>query len=84
MYENLPLWMQQGVKTWNKGDVELENGSKIFTSATSTSGIWGFGSFLISNTTSVAVFSIISFFFLIILFIIQNKYKVYIIVMFII
>ena len=25
MYENLPLWMQQGVKTWNKGDVELEN-----------------------------------------------------------
>ena len=41
MYENLPLWMQQGVKTWNKGDVELENGSKIFTSATSTSGIRG-------------------------------------------
>ena len=41
MYENLPLWMQQGVKTWNKGDVELENGSKIFTSATSISGIRG-------------------------------------------
>ena len=41
MYENLPLWMQQGVKVWNKGDVELENGSKIFTSATSTSGIRG-------------------------------------------
>ena len=41
MYENLPLWMQQGVKTWNKGDVELENGSKVFTSATSTSGIRG-------------------------------------------
>jgi Terminase RNaseH-like domain/Terminase large subunit, T4likevirus-type, N-terminal len=41
MYENLPLWMQQGIKTWNKGDVELENGSKIFTSATSTSGIRG-------------------------------------------
>jgi hypothetical protein len=41
MYENLPLWMQQGVKTWNKGDVELENGSKIFTSATTTSGIRG-------------------------------------------
>jgi len=41
MYENLPLWMQQGVKTWNKGDVELENGSKIFTAATSTSGIRG-------------------------------------------
>ena len=41
MYENLPLWMQQGVKTWNKGDVELENGSKVFTAATSTSGIRG-------------------------------------------
>jgi hypothetical protein len=41
MYESLPLWMQQGVKVWNKGDVELENGSKIFTSATSASGIRG-------------------------------------------
>ena len=41
MYEYLPLWMQQGVKTWNKGDIELENGSKVFTSATSTSGIRG-------------------------------------------
>lgn len=39
MYENLPLWMQQGVKTWNKGDVELENGSKVFTAATTASGI---------------------------------------------
>ena len=41
MYENLPLWMQQGVTTWNKGDVELENGSKVFTAATSASGIRG-------------------------------------------
>ena len=41
MYEMLPLWMQQGVTTWNKGDVELENGSKVFTAATSTSGIRG-------------------------------------------
>jgi hypothetical protein len=39
MYENLPLWMQQGVKTWNKGDIELENGSKIFTAATTIAGI---------------------------------------------
>lgn len=39
MYENLPLWMQQGIKTWNKGDLELENGSKVFTAATTTSGI---------------------------------------------
>jgi hypothetical protein len=41
MYELLPKWMQQGVTTWNKGDVELENGSKVFTSATSASGIRG-------------------------------------------
>jgi len=41
MYEMLPMWMQQGVKTFNKGDIELENGSKVFTSATSSSGIRG-------------------------------------------
>lgn len=41
MYENLPLWMQQGVKTWNKGDIELENGSIVFTAATTASGIRG-------------------------------------------
>ena len=35
-YENLPLWLQQGVVTWNKGSIELENGSKIL--ATSTTG----------------------------------------------
>ena len=39
MYEHLPLWMQQGVKTWNKGDVELENNSKVFTAATTAAGI---------------------------------------------
>jgi hypothetical protein len=41
MYENLPIWLQQGVRTWNKGDVELENGTLIFTSATTASGIRG-------------------------------------------
>ena len=41
MFENVPLWMQQGIKTWNKGDVELENGSSVFTAATSSSGIRG-------------------------------------------
>ncbi len=41
MYENLPIWMQQGVKTWNKGDVDLENGSRVFTAATTASGIRG-------------------------------------------
>jgi len=41
MYEYLPEFLQQGVRTWNKGDIELENGSKVFTSATSSSGIRG-------------------------------------------
>jgi hypothetical protein len=41
MYENLPMWMQQGVTTWNKGDIALENGSIVFTAATSASGIRG-------------------------------------------
>lgn len=41
MYENLPVWMQQGVTGWNKGDIELENGSKVFTAATTASGIRG-------------------------------------------
>lgn len=41
MYEHLPVWLQQGVTTWNKGDIELENGSKVFTSATSSSAIRG-------------------------------------------
>jgi hypothetical protein len=41
MYEHLPLWLQQGVTTWNKGDIELENGSIVFTAATSRQGIRG-------------------------------------------
>ena len=43
-FEALPRWMQQGVVEWNKGNIELENGSKILASATSSSAIRG-GSF---------------------------------------
>ena len=43
-YENLPKWLQQGIKEWNKYSVELENGSKVIASATSASAIRG-GSF---------------------------------------
>ena len=35
-YENLPLWMQQGVISWNKGSIELENGSRVIAAATSS------------------------------------------------
>ena len=40
-YEYLPLWLQQGIKTWNKGNIELENGSKINAYATSAAGVRG-------------------------------------------
>jgi len=43
-YEALPRWMQQGIVEWNKGNLELENGSKILSSATSSSAVRG-GSF---------------------------------------
>jgi hypothetical protein len=40
-YEHLPKWLQQGIVEWNKGNIELENGSKILASATSSSAIRG-------------------------------------------
>jgi hypothetical protein len=40
-YEYLPLWLQQGIITWNKGNIELENKSKIAAYATSASGVRG-------------------------------------------
>ena len=40
-YEHLPIWLQQGIVEWNKGSMELANGSKILASATSSSAIRG-------------------------------------------
>ena len=40
-YENLPWFLQQGIVEWNKGNIELENGSKIFASSTSASSVRG-------------------------------------------
>ena len=40
-YENLPIWLQQGVLAWNKGNIELENGSKVLAAATSSSAVRG-------------------------------------------
>lgn len=40
-FENLPAWMQQGIKSWNKTSLELENGSKIITASTSASSVRG-------------------------------------------
>ena len=40
-YESLPMWLQQGVRVWNKGRIILENGSTITAAATSSSAIRG-------------------------------------------
>ena len=40
-YENLPKWLQQGVLVWNKGSMELENGSRIMAASTSASAVRG-------------------------------------------
>tara|TARA_B100000900_G_scaffold130647_1_gene110511 strand:- start:13919 stop:15559 length:1641 start_codon:yes stop_codon:yes gene_type:complete len=40
-YEYLPNWLQQGIVTWNKGNIELENSSKVVAAATSSSAIRG-------------------------------------------
>ena len=43
-FEYLPHWLQQGIVEWNKGNIELENGSKIMAGSTSSGSIRG-GSF---------------------------------------
>jgi hypothetical protein len=54
-YEYLPKWLQQGIITWNKGNIELENGSKVFSYATSAAGVRG-GSFnCISGDSSIVI-----------------------------
>ena len=40
-YEHLPKFLQQGVVTWNKGNIEVENGSKVIAAATSSSAVRG-------------------------------------------
>ena len=40
-YEHIPLWMQQGILSWNKGSIELENGSKVIAAATASSAARG-------------------------------------------
>jgi hypothetical protein len=40
-YENLPKWLQQGIVAWNRGSMELENGSKILAASTSASAVRG-------------------------------------------
>lgn len=41
MYENLPPFLQPGVRVWNKGSIELGNNCKVISAATSSSSIRG-------------------------------------------
>lgn len=41
IWSNLPLWMQIGVNEWNKSTCELENGTIIYTAATSEDAVRG-------------------------------------------
>ena len=40
-YEHIPMWMQQGIVAWNKGSIELENGSKVIAASTASSSARG-------------------------------------------
>ena len=48
-YEQLPLWIQQGIVVYNKGSMELENGSKILAASTSASAVRGMSFNIISS-----------------------------------
>ncbi len=41
-YEWLPKWLQQGATIWNKGNIELANGSKVLSAATSSDAVRGY------------------------------------------
>lgn len=41
MYEHLPLFLKQAIVSWNKGDIEFLNGSKIKTFAAGGRGVAG-------------------------------------------
>ena len=41
-YEALPMWLQQGVRVWNKGDIELENNCRVMATSTASSAIRGY------------------------------------------
>lgn len=40
-YEKLPKWLQHGIISWNKGSINLENGSSVIAASTSSSAVRG-------------------------------------------
>lgn len=61
-YERLPLWMQSPIKTWNKGSLALYNDSKVFTAATTKSGIRGKS--CVTGDTNVCIENVGDFFYI--------------------
>jgi len=41
-YENLPKWLQQGVVSWSKKRIELENDSRVLAASTASTAIRGY------------------------------------------
>lgn len=54
-YLHLPKWLQCGIKTWNKGSMELANGSSIISATTSSDSIRGQSYSCVSGNTIVVV-----------------------------
>jgi hypothetical protein len=52
-YINLPLWMQPGVRAWNKKSIELSNASRVMCAATSPDGIRGMSINCVSGNSEV-------------------------------
>ena len=42
IFLNLPIWLSQGIKVWNKRNVEFENGCRVMTSATNGDAFRGY------------------------------------------
>jgi hypothetical protein len=54
-YEHLPWWLQQGVVEWNKGTIELENGSKVIAGSTTSNSVRGFSFNCIAGSSVITI-----------------------------
>lgn len=42
IYIEMPIWLQPGLMSWNKGSIEFDNGNRIMTAATNSDSFRGF------------------------------------------
>jgi hypothetical protein len=42
IFIEMPIWLQPGIVSWNKGSIEFDNGTRIMTSATSSDSFRGY------------------------------------------